>query len=121
MVAVRPGPVLAIVLVSYLMIVLDISIDITASPQIRLDWGVSPTSLSWLTNAYTLAPGGLLLLGARAGDIIGRQRTFIAELALFMAASLEVGNARSAACLPAARGGPGGGRSSPPLVHAGPF
>jgi MFS family permease len=60
-------PVLAIVLVSYLMIVLDISIVITALPKIHSDLHFSATGLSWAQNAYTLAFGGLLLLGARAG------------------------------------------------------
>jgi MFS family permease len=57
--------VLAIVLVSYLMIVLDISIVITALPQMHVDLGFSATGLSWVQNAYTLGFGGLVLLGAR--------------------------------------------------------
>ena len=65
----HPTAVLAIILVSYLMIVLDISIVITALPKIHDGLGFSATGLSWVQNAYTLAFGGLLLLGARAGDI----------------------------------------------------
>src|SRR5438552_3227229 len=95
--------VLAIVLVSYLMIVLDISIVITGLPKIREGLGFSPTGLSWVQNAYTLAFGGLLLLGARAGDILGRRRMFIIGLALFTIASLAVGAAPSAGLLIAAR------------------
>jgi EmrB/QacA subfamily drug resistance transporter len=95
--------VLAIVLVSYLMIVLDISIVITGLPKIHQGLEFTPTGLSWVQNAYTLAFGGLLLLGARAGDILGRRRMFIAGLALFTAASLAVGLAESAAWLIAAR------------------
>jgi EmrB/QacA subfamily drug resistance transporter len=95
--------VLAIVLTSYLMIVLDISIVITALPQLRHGLGFSPTSLSWVQNAYTLAFGGLLLLGARAGDILGRRRTFVAGLALFTLASLAIGLAPTAALLLLAR------------------
>jgi len=95
--------VLAIILVSYLMIVLDISIVITALPKIRADLGFSATGLTWVQSAYTLAFGGLLLLGARAGDILGRRRMFIAGLALFIIASLLVGAAPSAAWLVAAR------------------
>lgn len=95
--------VLAIVLVSYLMIVIDISIVITGLPKIHQGLEFSPTGLSWVQNAYTLAFGGLLLLGARAGDILGRRRMFIARLALFTAASLAVGLAQSAAWLIAAR------------------
>ena len=63
----------------------------------------SPTGLSWVQNAYTLTFGGLLLLGARAGDILGRRRMLIAGLALFTAASLAGGLAPSAAWLLGAR------------------
>src|SRR6266851_5507696 len=63
--------ILAIVLASYLMIVLDISIVITGLPKIRDDLGFSTSSLSWVQNAYTLAFGGLLLLGARAVQGVG--------------------------------------------------
>jgi MFS family permease len=58
------------------MIVLDISIVITALPEMQIDLGFSATGLSWIQNAYTLAFGGLLLLGARIGDILGRRRMF---------------------------------------------
>jgi EmrB/QacA subfamily drug resistance transporter len=95
--------ILAIVLASYLMIVLDISIVITGLPKIRDDLGFSTTSLSWVQNAYTLAFGGLLLLGARAGDILGRRRMLAAGLALFTAASLAIGLAPSPSWLLAAR------------------
>jgi EmrB/QacA subfamily drug resistance transporter len=96
-------PVLVIILISYLMIVLDISIVITALPKIQQDFGFSATDLSWVQNAYTLAFGGLLLLGARAGDILGRRRMFVAGLALFTLSSLGVGLAQSAAWLLVAR------------------
>jgi transcriptional regulator with XRE-family HTH domain len=64
-------PVLAIILLSYLMIVLDISIVITALPKLHQALGFSAAGLSWVQNAYTLAFGALLLLGARAGDLLG--------------------------------------------------
>jgi MFS family permease len=95
--------VLAIILVSYLMLVLDISIAITELPKIRDGLGLSAAGLSWVQNAYTLAFGGLLLLGARAGDILGRRRMFVAGLALFTAASLAIGLAQSPAWLIGAR------------------
>ncbi len=60
--AFRRTPVLAIILVSYLMIVLDISIVITGLPKIQDGLNFSATGLSWVQNAYTLAFGGLLLL-----------------------------------------------------------
>jgi EmrB/QacA subfamily drug resistance transporter len=95
--------VLAIVLASYLMIVLDVSIVVTALPRIQETLGFSATGLSWVQNAYTLTFGGLLLLGARAGDLLGRRRTFVAGIALFTVASLGVGLAQSAAWLLVAR------------------
>jgi EmrB/QacA subfamily drug resistance transporter len=100
----NPNPaVLAIILAGYLMIVLDISIVITALPKIQHSLGFSATGLSWVQNAYTLVFGGLLLLGARAGDMLGRRRMFLAGLAVFSAASLAIGMAQSAAWLLAAR------------------
>src|SRR5882672_8261890 len=95
--------VLAIILASYLMIVLDISIVITGLPKIQQSLSFSATSLSWVQNAYTLAFGGLLLLGARAGDVLGRRRMFLVGLGLFTAASLAIGLAQSATWLIASR------------------
>ena len=95
--------VLAIILVSYLMIVLDISIVITALPKIRDELAFSSAGLAWVQSAYTLAFGGMLLLGARAGDILGRRRMFNAGLALFTLASLAIGVSQSAAWLVVAR------------------
>jgi MFS family permease len=99
----HPNAVLAIILASYLMIVLDIAITITALPEIHTTLGFSDTGLSWVQNAYTLAFGGLLLLGARSGDILGRRRMFILGVGLFAVASLAVGLAPSALWLVSAR------------------
>jgi EmrB/QacA subfamily drug resistance transporter len=98
-----PAVVLAIILAAQLMAVLDASVVITALPSIHKAFGFSPTGLSWVQNAYMLPFGGLLLLGARAGDILGRRRVFIAGLALFTLASLMGGLAQSAQWLIAAR------------------
>src|SRR5581483_3982116 len=92
---IRKGAVLAIVLASYTMIVLDISIVITALPKIHQTLGFSRVALSWVQNAYLLAFGGLLLLGARAGDLVGRRRMFITGLGVFTVASIAVGDAQS--------------------------
>jgi EmrB/QacA subfamily drug resistance transporter len=100
----NPALVLAIILTVQLMIVLDASIVITALPQIHADLGFSSTGLSWVQNAYTLTFGGLLLLGARAGDLFGRRRVFVAGLGLFVGASLLGGLAQSETWLLAARG-----------------
>lgn len=100
---VRRGPLLAIILASYLMIVLDISIVITALPRMQTSLGLSASALSWVQNAYTLAFGGLLLLGARAGDILGRRRMFMLGLAIFTVTSLVIGLAPDAIWLLGAR------------------
>ncbi|HZO35071.1 MAG TPA: DHA2 family efflux MFS transporter permease subunit [Gaiellaceae bacterium] len=105
----RSTTLLAIILASYLMIVLDVSIVITALPKIHHALGFSATGLSWVQNAYTLAFGGLLLLGARAGDILGRRRMFVVGIGLFTAASLAAGLAQSAAWLLTARAVQGAG------------
>lgn len=96
--------VLLAILCSYLMIVLDTSVVITALPQIRQTFAMTTTGLSWVQNAYTLAFGGLLLLGARGGDILGRRRMFVIGLGVFMFASLLVAVAQSTGVLIAARG-----------------
>lgn len=83
--------ILLIILVSYLMIVLDISIVITGLPKISTELNFSTATLSWVQNAYTVTFGGVLLLGARAGDILGRKRMFLIGLSIFMFASLSVG------------------------------
>ncbi|MBY6208978.1 MULTISPECIES: MFS transporter [Halomonas] len=87
--------VLAIVLTSYLMIVVDISIVITGLPEIKQDLGFSVSGLAWVQTAYTLSFGGLLLLGARAGDLLGRRRMLVAGLGLFTLSSLAIGLAQS--------------------------
>ena len=99
--------VLAIILATYLMIILDATIVITALPAIRRSLHFSSTGLSWVQNAYTLAFGGLLLLGARAGDILGRRKVFVAGIALFTLASFLGGLAQSAAWLLTARAAQG--------------
>jgi EmrB/QacA subfamily drug resistance transporter len=99
----NPAMVLAIILGCYLMVVLDASVVITALPDIRLDLGFSPAGLSWVQNIYALAFGGLLLLGARMGDLLGRRQVFIAGITLFTVASMLGGLAQSETWLLAAR------------------
>ncbi|HVW46351.1 MAG TPA: MFS transporter, partial [Solirubrobacterales bacterium] len=101
--AANPAMVLAIILGCYLMVVLDASVVITALPDIRTDLGFSPASLSWVQNIYALAFGGLLLLGARAGDLLGRRQVFIVGITIFTAASMLGGLAQSETWLLAAR------------------
>jgi EmrB/QacA subfamily drug resistance transporter len=83
--------------------VLDATIVNIALPQMQQALGFSTTSLSWVLNAYTLTFGGLLLLGGRAGDILGRRRVFIAGILVFTAASFLGGLATSSGWLLAAR------------------
>ena len=99
----HPTVVLGVILATYLMIVLDASIVITALPSIREGLHFSPAGLSWVQSAYALTFGGLLLLGARAGDVWGRRRTFTWGIALFTFASLMGGLAQSPGWLLAAR------------------
>lgn len=80
-----------------LMVVLDITIVNIALPHIQRSLDFSTTSLSWVVNAYTLTFGGLLLLGGRAGDILGRRRVFIVGVLLFVLASLLGGSPRTPA------------------------
>ena len=105
----RRRSVLLIILAAWAMVVIDASIVVTALPKIRDGLGFSTTGLSWVQNAYTLTFGGLLLLGARAGDILGRRRMFVTGLALFTATSLAVGVAQSPAWLVIARALQGAG------------
>ena len=72
----RAATGIAIVLVAQLMLVLDAAVVNVALPRIDTDLGFGPASLSWVLNAYTLAFGGLLLLGGRLGDVRGRLRIF---------------------------------------------
>ena len=62
----NPGPILAIILISYFMILLDNSVIFTGLPSIREGLDLSTTQLSWVQDASTLVFGGLLLLGARS-------------------------------------------------------
>jgi len=101
----RPHPtlVLGVILATYLMIVLDASVVITALPSVGESLDFSPAGLSWVQSSYALTFGGLLLLGARIGDIHGRRRTFIAGVALFTVASFLGGLAQTQGWLLGAR------------------
>lgn len=99
----RTTAVLAIILVSYVMIILDTSIVIAGLPKIQETLGFSASHLSWIQSAYTLAFGGCLLLAARAGDILGRRRMFLVGLGIFTVASFGVGTAQTVAWMLASR------------------
>src|SRR6478672_3766390 len=82
---------------------LDVSMVGVALPSIGAELGLSTTSLQWIVNGYVLGYGGLLLLGGRAADLLGRRRVFLAALGVFAVASLLGGLVSSAALLIAAR------------------
>jgi EmrB/QacA subfamily drug resistance transporter len=114
----RPGIALTVMLGAQLMVVLDMTVVNIALPHIQTGLHFSAASLSWVMNGYTLAFGGLLMLGGRAGDILGRRRVFLAGIALFTVASLAGGLATSAPWLLAARAaqGVGGALASPAVL-----
>lgn len=98
---------LAGLLVCQLMIIVDVTVMNVALPRIKSDLNFSTTGLSWVIDVYALAFGGLLLLGGRAGDMLGRRRVFIVGVALFTIASLLGGIAQTPAWLIGARVGQG--------------
>src|SRR3954463_12089277 len=102
----QPRPtrlVLAAACLCQLIVVLDISVVNVALPHIGRALGFSASSLSWVVNAYTLAFGGLLLLGGRVADLFGQRRTMLAALGVFGIVSLLGGLAQTPGELIAAR------------------
>ena len=91
----RLGLALLVIAAAQLMVVLDGTIVNVALPHVQRALGFSGTGLEWVVNAYAVTFGGLLLLGGRAGDILGRRRVFVFGLLLFSAASLLGGFATS--------------------------
>ena len=98
---------LALLCGAFFMVILDATIVLVALPSIGADLGFSEQGLQWVLSAYALTFGGLLLLGGRAADLLGRRRVFMAGVLLFTAASLLCGLAWSPAALLAARVVPG--------------
>ena len=91
----RLGLALLVIASAQLMVVLDATIVNVALPNVQRALGFSGSGLEWVVNAYAVTFGGLLLLGGRAGDILGRRRVFVFGLLLFSAASLLGGFATS--------------------------
>ncbi len=113
-----PWLVVGIVCVAQFMVVLDATIVNVALPSIQRGLRFSPSNLQWVINMYTLIFGGFMLLGGRAGDLIGRKRVFGAGIALFSGASLLNGVAQSSGMLIAGRGlqGLGGALLAPAVL-----
>ncbi|MGO9754141.1 MAG: MFS transporter, partial [Solirubrobacteraceae bacterium] len=114
----NPWLVVVIVCVAQFMVVLDATIVNVALPSIQRGLRFSPSSLQWVISMYTLIFGGFMLLGGRAGDLIGRKRVFGAGIVLFSGASLLNGLAQSSAMLTAGRGlqGLGGALLAPAVL-----
>jgi EmrB/QacA subfamily drug resistance transporter len=99
----RRWKALALLGIAYLMVVLDISIVNVALPSIQTDLGFSTEDLQWVVSGYALTFGGFLLLGGRAGDLLGRRIVFMIGLGLFLVTSLLAGLSTSSEMLIAAR------------------
>ncbi len=114
----NPWLVVVVVCVAQFMVVLDATIVNVALPSIQRGLRFSPSGLQWVINMYTLIFGGFMLLGGRAGDLIGRKRVFGAGIVLFSGASLLNGLAQSSGMLIAGRGlqGLGGAMLAPAVL-----
>jgi EmrB/QacA subfamily drug resistance transporter len=93
----------ALLAIAYFMTIIDLTIVNVSLPTIGRDLHFSETSLQWVVTAYALTFGGLLLLGGRAADLLGRRRMLMLGLALFTAASLGCAVATGEAVLIATR------------------
>src|SRR6059058_5817428 len=90
---------LAVIVAAQFMVVLDVAIVNVALPSIRTDLHFSQASLQWVITAYSILFGGVLLLGGRLADLLGRRRLFLSGIALFTLSSLAAGFAWSEASL----------------------
>jgi EmrB/QacA subfamily drug resistance transporter len=103
----QPWSILILLAVAQFMVILDVTVVNVALPSIGSDLGFAAGDLRWVVTAYVLFTGGLLLLGGRAADMLGRRRVFLTGLALFTAASFASGLAVSPAMLIASRAAQG--------------
>jgi EmrB/QacA subfamily drug resistance transporter len=99
----RRWKALAVLALVQFMLVLDITVVNVALPSIKRDLGFSQSGLAWVVNGYTIMAGGLLLLGGRLSDILGRRRLFLLGVGLFAVASLTCGLAVNPAMLVTSR------------------
>jgi EmrB/QacA subfamily drug resistance transporter len=99
----RRWKALTLLCLANLMVILDSQIVILGLPSIEADLGLSADSGQWVMSAYLLSFGGLLLLGGRLADVLGRRRMFVAGAALFLISSLGCGLAPTGAVLIGAR------------------
>src|SRR5436190_7789140 len=85
------------------MLILDVTVVNVALPDIQDDLGLTPSGLAWVVDGYVLAAGGLLLLGGRLADLLGRRRVFMVGVAVFGIASATCGAAVSGEMLVVSR------------------
>jgi EmrB/QacA subfamily drug resistance transporter len=106
---------LFVVCLAQFMVILDVSVVNVALPSMRDDLHFSTTGLQWVVNAYTITFAGFMMLGARAADLLGRRRVFLAGVGLFALSSLLCALAASRGLLIGVRAlqGLGGGIVSP--------
>src|SRR5881392_507569 len=83
----RPWSLLILLSVAEFMVILDVTVANVALPSIGRALHFAAADLQWVVTAYVLLSGGLVLLGGRASDVIGRRRVFLGGLAVFTAAS----------------------------------
>jgi EmrB/QacA subfamily drug resistance transporter len=105
----QPWTILVLLAIAEFMVILDVTVVNVALPSIAADLGFAPQDLQWVVTAYVLFTGGLLLLGGRAADMLGRRRILLAGLAVFTLASLASGLASSPGMLIASRAAQGFG------------
>lgn len=111
MASISPSPVpdprrwraLAVICLVQVMLLLDVTVVNVALPPIQRDLGLTTTGLAWVVNGYTVTYGGLLMLGGRLGDLLGRRRLFLVGLAVFALSSASAGVAQQAGVLVASR------------------
>ncbi|MGW2464978.1 MFS transporter [Streptomyces sp. NPDC001761] len=94
---------LGVICLVQVMLLLDVTVVNVALPPIQRDLGLTTTGLAWVVNGYTVTYGGVLMLGGRLGDLLGRRRLFLTGLAIFALSSASAGVAQQAGLLVASR------------------
>src|SRR5437588_10287137 len=99
----RGNLILALLCAAQFMLILDIAIVNVALPSMQRTLGLSAESVQWVVTGYAVTFGGFLMLGGRLADVVGRRRTFIGGLVLFIVASMLGGFSGSGGMLIGAR------------------
>src|SRR3954469_18582783 len=107
----RRWKALAVLALIQFMLILDVTVVNVALPQIQDDLGFSQAGLAWVVNGYVLMAGGLLLLGGRMADILGRRRLFLIGVGIFAVASAACGAAVDPGMLVVSRFAQGAGEA----------